>query len=216
MRTLMRSGHLRLGFAHTTCHRGVRYHMDMPSGSCAGTRNRNRARRAAAIAHRPHRPESAKPRQGGYEPGKRYGEEPGSVSDFIDSYKYGRYIQLTPRGHSRYAYGVFRLSRAARDTKRAKRRKAHRSATTSSRPALLVVSAFAFRRVYLRRAVTANAPRWARDPKANPEPSEAAQRYRRDHPLPPATSHRSRHGTRTTRIKGRHSISHGDGGPTSG
>ena len=119
MRTLMRSGHLRLGFAHTTCHRGVRYHMDMPSGSCAGTRNRNRARRAAAIAHRPHRPESAKPRQGGYEPGKRYGEEPGSVSDFIDSYKYGRYIQLTPRGHNRYAYGVFRLSRAARDTKRA-------------------------------------------------------------------------------------------------
>ena len=60
----------------------------------------------------------AKPRQGGYEPGKRYGEEPGSVSD-VDSYKYRSHVYHTSQPVPSIYYRLFRLSGVTRHAPRA-------------------------------------------------------------------------------------------------
>ena len=130
----------------------------------------------------------AKPRQGGYEPGKRYGEEPGSVSDFFDSYKYGRNIQLTPVTAGTESESISAVTGAAPTSTRS-RETAVRSAASGDVAAGLV-SAFAFRRLFAARGYGKRAVLGAR---SEGEPgtvgSRAEVQTRPSAPWPPATSH---------------------------
>ena len=125
----------------------------------------------------------AKPRQGGYEPGKRYGEEPGSVSDFFTAEIYRSHRSQPVRSRR-----VFRLSRAPRTSTRS-RETAVRSAASGDVAAGLV-SAFAFRRLFAARGYGKRAVLGAR---SEGEPgtvgSRAEVQTRPSAPWPPATSH---------------------------
>ena len=225
MRTLMRSGHLRaptwIRPHHTPPWRAISYGhaIGVMRRPTRARRNRpNRARRAAAIAAS--RAFGRKPgRTMDYEPGLRYGEEPGSVSD-LDSYKYRSHVYHTSQPLPSIYYRLFSADSALRsvsDTRGAARARPPRPPRASGPPRCPPASRGPrFRPFGGRCGNGKRAAGWARDPKANGTVGSREEVLTRPLPLPPAASHRSRHGTRTTRIKGRHSISHGDGGPTSG